>query len=108
MITRIVKLTFKAEHIEDFKVIWSQSRKLIANFEGCYFVEMLQNTNSENICFTYSIWENEDALNAYRHSELFKNTWARTKILFDAKPEAWSTVSQGFEGFLKKSNDEKD
>ncbi|MDF1697310.1 MAG: antibiotic biosynthesis monooxygenase [Saprospiraceae bacterium] len=107
MITRIVKLTFKPEHIDEFKEIWSQSKELIAGFEGCYFVEMLETLHEENICFTYSVWENEAALNNYRHSELFNKTWARTKILFDGKPEAWSTQSNGFEGVLKKEHHEK-
>jgi len=107
MITRIVKLTFKEEHISKFKDIWNQSRAKIAGFEGCHFVEMLQSKHSDNICFTYSIWDSEDALNYYRHSELFKNTWAKTKVLFDDKPEAWSTESRGFEGQLKKENNEK-
>lgn len=106
MITRIVKLTFKEEHIAEFHIIWNESKAKIAAFEGCHFVEMLQSKNPENICFTYSIWDDEDALNNYRHSELFQKTWARTKVLFDGKPEAWSTDSRGFEGKLKKDNNE--
>jgi len=108
MITRIVKLTFKEEHIPAFKNIWNDSRAKIAAFEGCHFVEMLQAIHPENTCFTYSIWDDEEALNKYRHSELFQKTWAKTKVLFDAKPEAWSTESNGFEGKLKKEQDEKD
>jgi hypothetical protein len=29
-------------------------------------------------------------LETYRHSELFKEVWSKTKPLFNAKPEAWS------------------
>jgi heme-degrading monooxygenase HmoA len=108
MITRIVKLTFKLENISKFIAIWNESREKIAGFDGCHFVEMLQSKNPENICFTYSIWDNEDALNNYRHSELFQSTWAKTKVLFDGKPEAWSTSSKGFEGQLLKDNNEAD
>lgn len=104
MITRIVKLTFKEEHIPKFILIWKESKAKIAAFEGCNFVEMLQSKNPENICFTYSLWDSEEALNKYRHSELFQNTWAKTKVLFDGKPEAWSTESHGFEGQLKKES----
>lgn len=106
MITRIVKLTFKKEYIPLFTTIWNESREKIAGFDGCHFVEMLQSKNSENICFTYSIWDSEDALNNYRHSELFKRTWAKTKVLFDEIPEAWSTSSRGFEGQLIKDSNE--
>lgn len=107
MITRIVKLSFKNENLPIFKLIWAESKTKIADFDGCHFVEMLQSKNPQNICFTYSVWDNEDALNKYRHSELFKQTWAKTKILFNDKPEAWSTTSHGFEGLLKKENNEE-
>ena len=33
----------------------------------------------------------KDDLNNYRNSELFKDVWSKTKILFNKKPEAWST-----------------
>ena len=107
MITRIVKLTFKEEHLPTFLTIWKESKALIAGFEGCHFVEMFQTKDPSTVCFTYSLWESEDALNAYRHSELFQRTWARTKILFDDKPQAWSTESQGYEGQLKKMGNEE-
>jgi heme-degrading monooxygenase HmoA len=107
MITRIVKLTFKTEHIPKFKAIWNESKAKIAAFHGCHFVEMLQSVHPENICFTYSVWDNEEALNDYRHSELFKHTWAKTRVLFDGKPEAWSTKSRGFEGQVIKKAHEK-
>jgi quinol monooxygenase YgiN len=55
---------------------------------------LLQDENDKNIFFTYSIWENDEALQAYRNSELFETTWAKTKILFAGKPEAWSTRAQ--------------
>ena len=107
MINRIVKLTFKEKNIPLFISIWNESRAKIAAFEGCHFVEMLQSKNPQNVCFTYSLWDNEEALNDYRHSELFQQTWAKTKVLFDGKPEAWSTASHGFEGQLKKEKNEK-
>jgi heme-degrading monooxygenase HmoA len=40
--------------------------------------------------FTLSIWNKEEDLNEYRKSAFFKSTWAKTKILFCDKPEAWS------------------
>lgn len=90
MIKRIVKLTFQPDKLEAFKAIFEQSKSMIRDFEGCHHVELLQGVNSENIFFTFSIWESEDALNRYRHSELFQATWAKTKVLFSDKPEAWS------------------
>jgi len=40
--------------------------------------------------YTYSIWENEEALEVYRQSELFQNVWSQTKVLFQGKPQAFS------------------
>jgi heme-degrading monooxygenase HmoA len=51
---------------------------------------------------TFSLWESEEALNNYRHSELFSVTWAKTKILFADRPVAFSNLLErdmGFETF---------
>ena len=90
MIKRIVKMSFQPDKVEDFKAIFKTNWKLIAGFEGCSHVELLQDKLHSNIFFTYSIWENEDFLNAYRDSELFESVWSKTKILFNEKPQAWS------------------
>lgn len=91
MIIRIVKLSFHSEHISTFKTIFEQSKQKIVNRQGCNRVEMLQDLNQENIFFTYSWWNSEADLNAYRNSELFKSVWAKTKLLFNDKPLAWTT-----------------
>lgn len=90
MIKRIVKLTFEPANIEQFREIFKQSKQKIKGFKGCHHVELLQGVKEPNIFFTFSIWDSDDALNEYRHSELFQQTWARTKKLFSDKPEAWS------------------
>ena len=90
MIIRIVKMTFEPSKVHDFIEVFDASKERIRNFEGCSHLRLLNDINSSNIFFTYSYWESEAHLNAYRHSELFQATWARTKVLFAAKPEAWS------------------
>ncbi len=90
MIKRFVKMTFKPEHVEDFKAIFNSKKELIAAVKGCSHVELLQDISDKTIFFTYSLWEDSSYLEAYRHSALFKDVWANTKILFNAKPEAWS------------------
>ena len=90
MIKRFVKMTFKTENIERFKDIFNVSKNLISAMEGCKHVELLQDINNPNIFFTLSIWENPEYLEAYRQSELFEGVWAKTKLLFADKPEAWS------------------
>ncbi len=83
-------MTFQAEKTETFLQLFKERKALIRAYEGCQHLELWRNTARPNIFFTYSYWENEEALNHYRHSNLFKDTWAQTKILFAEKPEAWS------------------
>lgn len=90
MIKRIVKLTFKESEIDTFLEIFEQKKNKIIASKGCLHLELWRNVNIPNILFTYSFWENEDDLNAYRHSDLFEKTWKETKVLFSGKPEAWS------------------
>ena len=92
MIIRIVKLSFHAEHISAFKSIFEQSKQKILANKGCHKVELLQDVNKKNVFFTYSWWDSESDLNAYRHSELFEHVWKETKVLFNDKPQAWSTI----------------
>ncbi|MEO2061070.1 MAG: antibiotic biosynthesis monooxygenase family protein [Mesonia sp.] len=90
MLVRIVKMTFKEEEIENFKHLFDEKKSLIRGVAGCQFLELYQDQQNKSIFFTYSYWENDEALQNYRHSELFKEVWANTKVKFDAKPEAWS------------------
>lgn len=90
MIKRFVKMTFKPELVEEFISIFNSKKELIAAVEGCTHVELLRDVQNPNVFFTYSLWQNETFIEAYRHSDLFINVWAKTKVLFDAKPEVWS------------------
>lgn len=94
MIKRIVKLTIKEEYISEFFKIFEDSKEKIAAQPGCHYVEMLQDSKDPRLCFTYSVWDNQESLDAYRKSELFGGVWPATKTLFDGKPEAWSLISQ--------------
>lgn len=93
MIKRIVKMSFKPENVESFKTIFENNWQKIKGFEGCSSVELLQDVNDPSIFFTYSLWQSEEHLNNYRNSDLFNTVWSATKILFNAKPEAWSVKS---------------
>ncbi len=90
MIIRIVKMTFVPEKVEEFLKIFHDSKQLIRNMPGCNHLELLNDIQSENIFFTYSYWDSENDLNNYRNSDVFNKVWSQTKILFEAKPEAWS------------------
>ncbi len=93
MIIRIVKMQFKSHHIETFKHLFSNNHHRIEAVDGCFKVDLLQDVANQSIFFTYSHWDDLDALERYRHSELFNGIWSQTKRLFDAAPEAWSVKS---------------
>ncbi len=90
MIVRIVQMTFEPANVAAFLQLFEERKERIRHFEGCTHLELWQDAHNENIFFTYSMWQSEEHLNHYRFSELFKDTWARTKALFAAKPQAWS------------------
>jgi heme-degrading monooxygenase HmoA len=46
--------------------------------------------SDDRVMMTYSLWDDEDSLNRYRHSDFFKQTWTTTKQLFAQKAEAVS------------------
>ncbi len=99
MLRRLVKMTFLPDKVDDFIAVFEESKQKIRAMPGCRHLELWRNGT---IFFTYSIWETEEALNHYRFSELFKTTWAKTKVLFAEKAEAWSlevqsTTDEGLE-----------
>jgi heme-degrading monooxygenase HmoA len=91
MIKRIVKMTFREEEVDNFiRDVFDQSKQKIRAFPGCLHMELLRDIRQPNVLFTLSYWEEETALNNYRNSELFSETWVKTKVLFSDKPKAWS------------------
>jgi len=90
MLIRIVKMSFEPSKTETFLRIFKESKIKIRAMEGCTHLELLQDYNQPNGFSTYSYWVNEEALNNYRNSELFKKVWSTTKALFNEKPIAFS------------------
>lgn len=90
MFIRIVKLSFHPEKVASFLDNFDKNKTHIRNYPGNTFLELYQDKNNKSVFFTYSIWEEEEDLENYRHSELFKEVWTFTKALFNDKPEAWS------------------
>ena len=90
MFVRILKLSFHPEKIEEFLENFNQKKEFIRNSSGCRLLELYRDKTNSNVFFTYSYWETEQDLENYRNSELFKNVWAKIKVLFNDKPLAWS------------------
>ncbi len=90
MFIRIVKMGFHEENVATFLAIFESKKQKIRSNNGCQLLELYRDKNDPTIFFTYSYWETEQDLENYRTSHLFKDVWAKTKALFNTKPEAWS------------------
>lgn len=91
-VTRIVRLSFHLENVPKFMDIFDYSKDKIKAFEGNTHLEVYRDHDFENVMYTLSKWSSHESLENYRKSELFKSTWAKTKVLFNDKPMAFSLV----------------
>lgn len=98
MITRIVKLEFQDDKIDDFLTFFETIKHVVNEFPGCYGMKLYQDIDQPTIVMTYSHWESQQDLNNYRDSEQFGKIWPNIKPWFAQKPEAWS-VEAYFNGF---------
>ena len=78
------------ERVKDFMDMFTATHSKIASFEGCKSLQLLNDVQLPSVFFTHSTWESEKHLENYRNSELFKQTWTKTKAMFSNRPMAWS------------------
>lgn len=90
MVTRIVRMAFEPENIASFERIFHRSKETIRSFPGCTHLELLREGANPGVFFTFSRWESESALEAYRNSDFFREVWGQTRVLFSEKPRAWT------------------
>ncbi|MBC8155871.1 MAG: antibiotic biosynthesis monooxygenase [Bacteroidetes bacterium] len=90
MLIRIVRMTFRATQLDEFLVIFARSHEKIRAVPGCLHLDLLRDLDDPNVRITYSLWASPDALEAYRQGDLFRTTWAATKVLFAEKAVAFS------------------
>jgi len=90
MFVRIVKMSFHAVHVPAFLKTFDAKKEAIRASKGCSLLELYRDKDTPDVFFTYSYWDTPEDLENYRNSELFKDVWAKTKVLFNDKPMAWS------------------
>ena len=90
-IQRIVKMTFLAEHCQDFETYFNEIKNKVGNQPGCQGVKLLKDNSGKGIYFTYSVWNSPQDLEIYRNTDLFASVWPKVKAWFGDRPEAWST-----------------
>ncbi len=94
MITRIVRMEFDSEKVEQFLALFNATKSQIRHFPGVQHLELHRDAQNSNVFYTYSHWDNAESLEAYRTSALFESVWSRTKILFAGRPQAFSLVQE--------------
>jgi quinol monooxygenase YgiN len=92
MIHRIVRMTLRPDAVDAFLEVYDRTSPAIRARKGCRALHLLQDLRWPGILTTHSVWESEEALEAYRESDLFRSTWAATRPFFAAPAEAWSHV----------------
>lgn len=90
MLLRTVRMTFDPSRVEAFLALFAEARPKILAQPGCRHLELWQDARFPNVLTTFSRWDDDDALQAYRHSDLFRGTWKRTTPMFAAAPVARS------------------
>ncbi len=90
MLIRIVRMHFRPEETKNFLEMFAATKEKVRHFPGCHYLELLQDYDDPNTFSTYSKWDDAEALDNYRNSELFQGVWAKTKAMFAAKPIAFS------------------
>lgn len=90
MLIRIVRMSFRPETVPAFLELFRNSQNQIRQMPGCCFLELWQDADQPFVYCTHSHWESAEALNNYRHSELFGQVWPATKALFAVPAQAFS------------------
>ena len=86
----ILKMTFKPEHCQDFIDHFYKIDSKITSMPGCERLKLHRDISNPSVFFTYSFWQDDAALQHYRESDLFKDTWKLVKSWFSEPAAAWS------------------
>jgi len=84
MLVRIVRMSVNEGDVTLFLSLFHDSCDQIRAVSGCNHLELWQNIDEPGEMTTYSLWDSTEALEAYRESDLFRITWKKARLLFDA------------------------
>lgn len=91
MIVRIVELSIREDKMVIAKSLLAEVAPKVRSSPGCSHLRILIDLHKSGHVTTYSHWSSEADLNAYRHSDIFKDFWAQIKPLFALPAKAWSS-----------------
>lgn len=93
MVIRLVELSIQKDKLPIAKKLLDDVAPKVRNSPGCTHLRILMDLHKTAHITTYSHWNSEADLNAYRKSDVFKNFWAQIKPLFAVSAKAWSSES---------------
>ena len=81
---------FTEAGVAEFLEIFNRHKDAIRHFPGCGHLQLLKDHDDPCCYTTLSYWENPEALDNYRKSELFGQVWGKVKTLFAERSQAFS------------------
>jgi quinol monooxygenase YgiN len=90
MLVRLVRMTFRPDAVSTFLAHFDDAAPKIRSFAGCQHLELWRDAHDSGVFTTHSHWTQAEALDAYRDSDLFRETWSSVKPLFAERPQAHS------------------
>ena len=91
MIIRIVELSIQKDKFSFAKKLLADVAPKVRSSPGCSHLRILLDVHNSQRITTYSHWNTEADLNAYRKSDIFINFWTDVKPLFAASARAWTS-----------------
>jgi quinol monooxygenase YgiN len=88
VIVRLVRLKVDPKKVEEFKALFESLYDGIRAHRGCISLRLITDLEGLGEFFTLSEWESPEALEAYRQSFFFRETWPRVKAFL--KEKAWA------------------
>lgn len=98
MIVRIVHLHFDPDSVMEAASHIREVAPKVRQMPGCAYLEILQDVHHPATWTTYSHWDSESDLNAYRDSATFREFWKKVKPLFAVPARAWSSRKHDIPG----------
>lgn len=95
MVTRLVRMRFRPDAVEEFLTLYRIVNPVIRGQPGCLSVQLVREIDDPASFATWSVWENTAALDAYRRSVFFREFWPQVRALFREPAEAVSFEEVG-------------
>jgi len=90
MILRLVSLKIHPDKVEEFKQFFETIYDRIRAAQGCLSLRVVADLEGLGEFFTVSEWESPAALEAYKNTAFFQETWSRVKTFLRDRPWAQS------------------